>query len=161
MSRPNRERAHNVPLARRVAGKSGTSPEGRGPFRAAWPGNGRQLNVPPSEITGIESGDDMIVVPQSPPPGAAPPQGSQAGLQAGAPQAGAPHAGAIGAAIIGAGPPRPQGERNSMKEGRRQLLLSPPQLVQPGAESRDPNRSIRQIPRDISASPPETGRWGP
>jgi hypothetical protein len=84
-------------LARRLAGVSGASPEGRRPRD--------QLNVPGSETTGIEPGAD-IISPPSPQHGA----DSQAGAHAGAPQ---------GSAC------RRQGERNSMNDCRpppKQLL---------------------------------------
>ena len=157
MNRSNRERAHNVPLARCVAGKSGASPEGRRPAGRLGTSGRRvdwfltdQLNVPGSPITGSDEGDDMIVPPCSQ-HGAGVPQGSQAGAQAGAPQGGA-----IGAAIIGAAP-RPQpppapphGERNSMNEGLRQPLPEPPkQLVHPGAATRLPRTSAKQTVRDM------------
>jgi hypothetical protein len=153
-SRSNREQAHNVLLARCVAGKSGASPEGRG-VRPAWERGGPrdqvlrtdgQLNVPCSVTTGAEAGDEMIV-PPSPPQGAAEPQGSQAG----APHAGAPQAGAIWGAQAGAAPPiaRPpeQGERNSMNDGRRQELEPPKQLLQPGAATRLPRTIARHKER--------------
>ena len=157
MNRSNRERAHSVPLARCVAGKSGASPEGRRPAgrlgtsgrRCEWSLND-QLNVPGSPITGSDDGDDMMVPPCSQ-HGAGVPQGSQAGAQAGAPQGGA-----IGAAITGA-PPRPQppplhGERNSINDGRRQVLFEPPkQLVHPGAATRLPRTIAKQTVRDMIA----------
>jgi len=87
----------------------------------------------------MEEGDE--IVPPSSQHGAAEPQGSQAG---------APHAGAIGAPQAGAALPRePHGERNSMKEGRRQELPPPKQLLHPGAASRLPRTSARQMERDM------------
>jgi hypothetical protein len=123
-----------VPLARRVAGKSGASPEGR---------TGNQLNVPCSWITGAEAGDE--IAPPSSQHGAADWHGSQAGPQAGAPQGGA-IIGPSGAAI---GARDEQGERNSMNDGRRQELPPPKQLLQPGAAARLPRMRARHRERDM------------
>jgi hypothetical protein len=41
------------------------------------------------------------------------------------------------------------GERNSMKDGRRQLFEPPKQLLQPGAAARLPRTSTRQTLRDM------------
>jgi hypothetical protein len=97
-----------------------------------------QLNVPGWPTTG--AGIDM-----PPPPSqqgvAAPQPPSQAGAQAGS-QAGA-QAGA-GAAHGAAADPQ---ERNSMNDGRRQLLAPPKQLLQPGAAARLRTASARHIAR--------------
>jgi hypothetical protein len=111
-------------LARRLAGVSGASPEGRGPVD--------QLNVPGSETTGIEAGVD-IMAPPSPQHGA----GSQAGAHAGA-QAGAPHGSAC----------RRHGERNSMNDCRP----PPKQLLHPGAATRLPRTSDRHSARVMIVS---------
>jgi hypothetical protein len=123
-----------VPLARRVAGKSGASAEGR---------TGNQLNVPCSCTTGAEAG--VEITPPCSQHGAADWHGSQAGAQAGAPQGGA-IIGAIGAAI---GARDEQGERNSMNDGRRQELNPPKQLLQPGAAARLPRTRARHKERDM------------
>ena len=140
-SRSNRERAHVVPLARRLAGKSGASPEGRaeqdGPGTPA-----RQLNVPCSTTIGEDEGD-IIMAPLSPQP--EPQDGPHAGSHAGAQDG--PHAGPHGAGVIK--PPPEQGERNSMKEGRRQLLALPKQLLHPGAAARLPRAITRQRARHM------------
>ena len=139
-SRSNREQAHVVLLSRRLAGESGTSPAG--PTRASA---GPQLKVPGSTTTGDEPGI-VIAPPPSPQQGAgAAPEGPQAGPQAGS-CIGSPQAGWQGCAGLpqgaAAAPPRQapplraQGERNSMNEGRRQLLPPPKQLEQPGAAAR-------------------------
>ena len=88
--RPDRERSHDAALARRLAGVSGASPEGR---------ELDQLNVPGSETTGIEAGADITAPPSSQ---------HGAGAQAGAhgSQAGIPHG----------SPCRRHGERNSMND---------------------------------------------
>jgi len=123
-----------VPLARRVAGRSGASPEGR--VR-------NQLNVPGSCTTGAEPGDEMTE--PSSQQGAADWHGSQVG-----PQAGAPHGGAIIGAIGAAtGFRDEQGERNSMNDGRRQEFAPPKQLLQPGAAARLPSTSTRHRERDM------------
>ena len=94
-----------------------------------------QLKVPGSTTIGIEEGDDII-----PPPS---PHGPHAGPQAGS-CIGAPQAGWQGCGCGAAhGEPPPQGERNSMNEGRRQLFALPKQLLQPGAAARLP-RAIRR-----------------
>jgi hypothetical protein len=130
MSRSNRERAHDVPLARRVAGESGASPGGRKPRGAKQVD---QLNVPCSVTTGVETGADITAPPSSQhaPPVGAPHAGPQAGSQTGAWH---------GSACL------PQGERNSMNEGRRQLE-PPKQLLQPGAAARAARAIARQMER--------------
>lgn len=42
-----------------------------------------------------------------------------------------------------------QGERNSMKDGRRHELAPPKQLLQPGAAARLPSRRARHRERDM------------
>jgi len=74
-SRSNREQAHCVLLARRLAGKSGASPAGR----TLRPAVG-QLNVPGSPTIGVD-----IIGPPSPHD---PQAGPHAGSCIGAPQAG-------------------------------------------------------------------------
>jgi len=140
-SRSNREQAHCVLLARRLAGKNGTSPEGRTVAPAAG-----QLNVPGSTTIGVDEGDT------TPPPPAphGPHAGPQAGSCIGAPQAGW-QGGAQGwaaGAAQGAAPPA-QGERNSMNEGRRQLFELPKQLLQPGAAARLPRAITRHRERHM------------
>jgi hypothetical protein len=136
-SRSNREQAHCVLLARRLAGKNGASPEGR-TFQTA----GGQLKVPGSTMTGAEDGADMM-----PPPSPHEPQaGPQAGSCIGAPQAGW-HGCGCGAAQ-GAAPPA-HGERNSMNDGRRQLFAPPKQLLQPGAAARLPRAITRHRVRHM------------
>jgi hypothetical protein len=54
---------------------------------------------------------------------------------------------------------RPHGERNSMKEGRRQLLPPPMQLLQPGVAARAARPSARQMNRDMTNF--SSGRRGP
>lgn len=123
-------------LARRLAGKSGASPEGR-PNRPVID----QLNVPGSTMIGAD-GDDII-----PPPSPHEPQaGPHAGSCIGAPQAGW-QGWACGAAQ-GAAPPA-QGERNSMNDGRRQLFAPPKQLLQPGAAARLPRAITRHRVRHM------------
>jgi len=82
----------------------------------------------------------------SPPPsqqGDAEPQaGPQAGSQAGA-QAG-PQSGAGAAHGVAAGAPQ---DRNSMNDGRRQLLAPPKQLLQPGAAAKLRTAIARHIAR--------------
>jgi len=78
-SRPNREQAHCVLLARRLAGKSGASPAGR-TLRPAIV----QLKVPGSTTIGPETGADII----GPPSPHDPQAGPHAGSCIGAPQAG-------------------------------------------------------------------------
>jgi len=70
---------------------------------------------------------------------AAGPQGSQTG----------PQGAAIGAAHGSAR--RPHGERNSMKEGRRQLEPTPKQLLQPGAAARAARAIARHNFRDMTS----------
>jgi len=64
-----------------------------------------------------------------------PPHGSQTG----------PHGAAIGG---GQSPPPPQGERNSMNDGRRQL--PPMQLLHPGAAARAARASARHPNRTMT-----------
>jgi hypothetical protein len=90
------------------------------------------VSMPPSQ----HGADDSQAGPQA---------GSHAGAQAGA---GAAH----GAA---AGDPH---ERNSMNDGRRQLLL-PKQLLQPGAAARLATTSARHIARVMTGFS-STNRWG-
>ena len=75
--------AHSVLLARRLAGKSGASPEGRTIQTAVG-----QLKVPGSTMTGVEDGDDIMPPPSPHDPQAGPQVGPQAGSCIGAPQAG-------------------------------------------------------------------------
>jgi len=102
--------------------------------------------VPWSTTTGDDEGD-IIIAPLSPQPEpqpepqAGPHAGSHAGAQAG------PHAGPHGAGLMI--PPPEQGERNSMNEGRRQLLALPKQLLHPGAAARLPRAIIRQRARHM------------
>jgi len=78
-NRSNREQAHCVLLARRLAGKSGASPAGRASHPAF-----NQLNVPGSPTIGPETGDDIIGPPSPHDPQAGPHAGSCIGV----PQAG-------------------------------------------------------------------------
>jgi hypothetical protein len=136
-SRSNREQAHCVLLARRLAGKSGASPEGRTNRPAI-----AQLNVPGSTMTGADDGDDIM-----PPPSPHEPQaGPHAGSCIGVPQAGW-QGWACGAAQ-GAAPPA-HGERNSMNDGRRQLFAPPKQLLHPGAAARLPRAITRHRVRHM------------
>jgi hypothetical protein len=114
--------------------------------RSEWAGPGfPQLKVPGSPTTtGADPGDDIMPPPSSQ-HGAA--DGPQAGAHAGSPQAGAPQAGAIGR-------PEEHGERNSMNDGRRQLLAPPKQLLHPGAAARLPRMIARHTHRDMFTSPP-------
>ena len=127
-------------------GQPGTGGRGSG-----WAGPGfPQLKVPGSPTTtGADSGDD-ITAPPSSQHGAA--DGPQAGAHAGSPQAGAPQAGAPQAGAIGR--PEEHGERNSMNDGRRQLLAPPKQLLHPGAAARLPRMIARHTHRDMFTSPP-------
>jgi hypothetical protein len=135
-SRSNREQAHCVLLARRLAGKSGASPEGRTNRPVI-----DQLNVPGSTMTGADDGDIM------PPPSPHEPHaGPHAGSCIGVPQAGW-QGWACGAAQ-GAAPPA-HGERNSMNDGRRQLFAPPKQLLQPGAAARLPRAITRHRVRHM------------
>ena len=137
-SRSNREQAHCVLLARRLAGKSGASPEGRTNQTAE-----RQLNVPGSTMTGADDGDIM------PPPSPHEPHaGPHAGSCIGAPQAGWQGCGCGCGAAQGAAPPA-HGERNSMNDGRRQLFAPPKQLLQPGAAARLPRAITRHRVRHM------------
>ena len=92
-----------------------------------------------------------------------PQDGPQAGSAIGAPQAG--WQGWGWGAAQGAGPPM-QGERNSMNDGRRQLLAPPKQLLQPGAAARLPRTITRHRERHMlgistTARPPPPGRARP
>ena len=90
-----------------------------------------QLNVPGSPTTGATSGAE--ITPPSSQQGAGPQAGSHTGA-------------AIGAAH---GSERlPHGERNSMKDGRRQLLR-PKQLEQPLVATKPPSRTARHTIRDM------------
>ena len=103
-----------------------------------------QLNVPgsPAGATGMPAGCAGIAAPSQHGPGAAAgPHGSHTGPQG---------------AAIGAWQGWAcwlHGERNSMKEGRRQLLPPPMQLLQPGAAARAARPSARQTKRDMTNSP--------
>ena len=143
-SRSNREQAHCVLLARRLAGKSGASPEGRTNQTAD-----RQLNVPGSTMTGAGDGDIML-----PPSPHEPHAGPHAGSCIGAPQAGW-QGWACGAAQ-GAAPPA-HGERNSMNDGRRQLFAPPKQLLHPGAAARLPRAITRHRVRHMIGISTTTG----
>jgi len=105
---------------------------------------------------GADPGDDKIAPPSSQhgetdgPQAGAPQAGAP---QAGAPQAGAPQAGAIGAPQGAAGAPDEQGERNSINDGRRQLLAPPKQLLHPGAATKLPRIIARHTVRDMFDSP--------
>jgi hypothetical protein len=136
-SRSNREQAHCVLLARRLAGKNGTSPEGRTIQTAVG-----QLKVPGSTMTGAEEGADIMPPPSPHEPHAGP----HAGSCIGAPQAGWQGWGC--GAAQGAAPP-PQGERNSMNDGRRQLFAPPKQLLHPGAAARLPRAITRHRVRHM------------
>jgi len=99
--------------------------------------------VPGSAETGAETGippppDIGDIMPPSQHGSQTGPHGSQTGPQ--------------GAAIGGgqASPRRPQGERNSMNEGRRQLPKLPKQLLHPGAAVRAASASARQTNRDMT-----------
>jgi hypothetical protein len=106
---------------------------------------GGQLNVPGWPMTGAD------IDPSMPPSqhGAA---DSQAGPQAGS-HTGA-HAGAAAPHGAAAGDPH---ERNSMNDGRRQLLPPPRQLLQPGAAARlitaVASNKARVMTRSPSAEP--------
>jgi hypothetical protein len=76
----------------------------------------------------------------------------------GEPQAG-PQAGSHTGAWHGSACPR-HGERNSMNDERRQLLL-PKQLLQPGAATKLPRISARHSERDMTGSPPRADRSDP
>jgi len=119
-------------LARRLAGASGASPEGR---KAVV-----QLNVPGSETTGIEVGAD-ITAPPSSQHGAEPQAGAQGS------QTGAPHGSAC----------RRHGERNSMNDWRPR---PPKQLLHPGAAARLPRTSARHTPRVMIVSSVADGLRG-
>jgi hypothetical protein len=125
-----------VLLARRLAGKNGTSPEGRTNRPAT-----AQLNVPGSTMTGADDGD--IMPPPSP---HVPHAGPHAGSCIGVPQAGW-QGWACGAAQGAALPAH--GERNSMNDGRRQLFAPPKQLLQPGAAARLPRAITRHRVRHM------------
>jgi hypothetical protein len=98
--------------------------------------------------TGAEPGAAMPP-PDSPQQGAAEPQppswaGPQAGWHGAGPASWQP-------------PPREHGERNSMNDGRRQLL--PKQLLQPGAAARLATTSARHIARVMTGFS-SSDRWG-
>lgn len=81
--------------------------------------------------------------------------GITAPSQHGAGAADGPHGSHTGPQGAGIGawqgsPCRLHGERNSMKEGRRQLLPPPKQLLQPGAAARVAKPSARQTIRDMT-----------
>ena len=101
-----------------------------------------QLNVPGSPATGAAAGEE-ITAPASP---HAPHAGPQAGSCIGVPQAG--WQGCGWGAAQGAPPPM-HGERNSMNEGRRQLLPPPKQLLHPGAAARLPRAITRHRDRHM------------
>lgn len=105
---------------------------------------------------GADDGDEKITSPslqQGPAPTAEPHGSPQAGPHAGpwaGPQAGAPTGAYAGACDMPHGSARrPQGEPNSMNEGRRQLDPPPKQLLQPGAAARPSTTNDRHIKRDI------------
>jgi hypothetical protein len=121
-----------------VAGEGGASPEGAELAQLKVPGS------PAGAIIGADIPPDIppgiVEIPPSSQQGAGPaagPQGSQTG----------PHGAAIGAAHGSAR--RPQGERNSMNEGRRQLEPPPMQLLQPGAAASEERAIARQRNRDM------------
>ncbi|MCX7403801.1 MAG: hypothetical protein NTY87_12055 [Planctomycetia bacterium] len=100
-----------------------------------------QLKVPVSlTTTGADPGDERLAPPSSQ-------HGETAGPQAG------PQAGAIGALQGAAGAPDEQGERNSINDGRRQLLAPPKQLLHPGAATKLPSIIARHTVRDMFDSP--------
>ena len=80
---------------------------------------------------------------------------SQAGPQAGSHAGAHTGAGAAHGAATGAGEPH---ERNSMNDGRRQLL-PPKQLLQPGAAARLATTSVRHIARVMTGFS-SSNRWG-
>jgi len=92
------------------------------------------MPMPPAGIPSSQQGPPPMLGPM------AGPQGSQTGPQ------GAP----IGMAAGAARPP--QGERNSMNDGRRQPLPPPKQLLQPGAAARADRAIARHINRDMTES---------
>jgi len=108
--------------------------------------NIRQLKVPGSTTIGPETGADIIGLPSLHGPQAGPHAGSCIGV----PQAGWQDWGAAQGcgAAHGAAPPE-QGERNSMNDGRRQLLAPPKQLLQPGAAARLPRAITRHRVRHM------------
>ena len=143
--RSNREAAHGVsPEPDAWPAKAARHGRERWPDKAGSPPESdrppAQLNVPGSVETDGETGtppDIGDIMPPSQQGSQTGPQGSQTG----------PHGAAIGG---GQGSPRrPQGERNSIKEGRRQLPKLPKQLLHPGAEARAANASDRQMNRDM------------
>jgi len=99
----------------------------------------RQLKVPGSWEIGAPTGMSPGIVEKPPSQHGAGAEAGPHGSQTG------PHGAAIGAAHS----LRPQGERNSMKDGRRQLL--PKQLLQPGAAARAANASARHPNRSMTS----------
>ena len=83
---------------------------------------------------GTPAGSDDIPPSQQGAAAGIPPHGSQTGPQ--------------GAAIGGGQSPPPQGERNSMNDGRRQL--PPMQLLHPGAAARAARASARHPNRTMT-----------
>ena len=147
--RPDREAAHTVQH-----------------WPDAWPAkaarhrrernaNRNQLKVPGASVARGAAGIPMppCIIPSSqhgagpiigPAPG---PQGSQTGPQ--------------GAPMTGPGAARcPQGERNSMNDGRRQLLPPPKQLLHPGAAVRADRASAKQTNRDMTKTSRQGRRSG-
>jgi len=116
------------------------------PLRTAAAGWERQLKVPGWPMIGAPP----TGVPMPPSQHGA--DDSQAGPQAGS-HAGA-QAGAGAAHGADAGDPH---ERNSMNDGRRQLL--PKQLLQPGAAARLATTSVRHIARVMTGFS-SSNRWG-
>jgi hypothetical protein len=93
--------------------------------------------IPPAEL-GITVPGITLPSQQGAAGAAAGPHGSQTGPQ-----------GAASGAWQGSAR-RPQGERNSMKDGRRQPLPPPKQLLQPGDAARAARQSARQMTRDMT-----------
>ncbi|MCE9631774.1 MAG: hypothetical protein K8S94_13805 [Planctomycetia bacterium] len=104
-----------------------------------WPTTGTGIDMPPS--------------PPSQQGAAEPQAGPQAGSQAGA------QTGAGAAQGAAAGDPH---ERNSMNDGRRQLLPPPMQLLQPGATARLTTAIIRHNARAMGmiSDTDQTGQAG-
>jgi hypothetical protein len=131
-----------------VAGEGGASPEGANleNFQLKVPGSVEIIGpagmpMPPAGIPSSQQGPPPMLGPMLGP--MAGPQGSQTGPQ------GAP----IGMAAGAARPP--QGERNSMNDGRRQPLPPPKQLLQvlqPGAAARADRAIARHTNRDMTDS---------
>ncbi len=96
--------------------------------------------MPGSDTTGVAAGADIIAPPS--------PHGPQAGPHAGS-CAGMPQAGWHGCGAAHGVLPPMHGERNSMKEGRRQLFELPKQLLHPGAAARLPRAITRHKVRDM------------